>query len=223
MPRALICDFDGVILDSEPAHELAIRLAFEREGVGIEPTSPSDWNNYIGRGDRECIIDLAAKSGRPLTASEIARILAFKSEAFQSEPCQRLIRPFDATLKLMTEAAKLMPVAVASGSSRETVHRGLERFGLIPILSAIVTCDEVTRNKPDPEPYLAAATLLRVDPAHCTALEDSPTGITSAKAAGIYTIAVEHSFEASALNHADEIFRSSAEIPFERLTRGALR
>lgn len=212
---ALISDFDGVILDSEPAHEHAIITALQALGYPITSqhfTDGSGFDRFIGRGDRECLLQLSHELGKPFTNDELAHALTLKSQAFQSDACQALIKPFPATLLLLRQAAAHMPVAVCSGSSHETVHRGLERFGLTPILSAIVTCDEVPNNKPHPAPYLAAARAIGMNPTHCTAIEDSPTGIASAKAAGLYTIAVAHSFAEAKLTNADRVFASSAAV-----------
>jgi beta-phosphoglucomutase len=204
---ALISDFDGVILDSEPAHEHAIITALQTLGYPITSQHFTDGNGFdrfIGRGDRECLLQLSHELGKPFTNDGLADALALKSQAFQSDACQALITPFPATLLLLRQAAAHMPI--------ETVHRGLERFGLKPILSAIVTCDDVPNNKPHPAPYLAAARALGINPTQCTAIEDSPTGIASAKAAGLYTIAVAHSFPEHKLTNADKVFPSTAAL-----------
>ena len=134
------------------------------------------------------------------------------AEAFQTSQVQDLITPFAATISLLRAASTSMPVAVCSGSVRDTVLRGLERLGVMDCLRTVVTADDVTRNKPAPDPYLLAAERLQIDPAHAAAIEDSPTGITSARAAGLYVYGVAHSFPRERLSHAHVVHDSTASI-----------
>ena len=83
-----------------------------------------------------------------------------------------------------------VPVAIASSSSREHVVRILERSGIASLVGAVVGADDVTNHKPDPEPYLAAAAALGQAPERCAAVEDTPIGIASARAAGLFTVGV---------------------------------
>jgi len=215
-PRALIFDFDGVLVDSEPAHARAMGLALERMGLRFDPRHYDGWHIFIGRGDRECIIELAAESGRTLSEEELERAVGFKAEAFQLSEVQRLITPIKASVTLLRAVAARMPIAVCSGSVRDTVVRGLQRLGVAPLLRAIVTCDDVPRNKPHPDPYLEATRRLRIAPEHAIAIEDSPTGIASARAAGLYVIGVAHSFPRERLHEAHEVHDSSAAIDLAR-------
>ncbi len=214
--QALVFDFDGVLVDSEPAHARSMAIAFERMGLTFDPRHYDGWHVFIGRGDRECIIELAAESGRTLSDAELERAIAFKAEAFQLPEVQTLITPIDATIALLRQAVARVPVAVCSGSVRDTVIRGLRRLGVAPALKAIVTCDDVPRNKPHPDPYIEAARRLGVAPQRAIAIEDSPTGIESARAAGLYVIGVAHSFPRERLSHAHESHDSSAQIDLNR-------
>jgi HAD superfamily hydrolase (TIGR01509 family) len=83
-----------------------------------------------------------------------------------------------------------LPKAVATSTGREKADEHLRHVGIHHRFAAIVTRDDVTRGKPHPEPYLTAATLLGVDPAHCLALEDSHNGIRSAHGAGMMAVMV---------------------------------
>lgn len=83
-----------------------------------------------------------------------------------------------------------LPKAVATSTGREKADEHLRHVGIHHRFDAIVTRDDVTRGKPHPEPYLTAARLLGVDPAHCLALEDSHNGIRSAHGAGMMAVMV---------------------------------
>lgn len=83
-----------------------------------------------------------------------------------------------------------IPTAVATSSSHKHAHHHLESAGLMDLFDTIVTRDDVSNPKPDPEPYLLAATRLGVDPTLCLALEDSNVGVRAAHAAGMQTIMV---------------------------------
>lgn len=215
--RALILDFDGVIVDSEPAHARAMAMAAAELGIAFTDAHYEDWSRFIGRGDRECVIDLAAESGMTLSEAELARAVDLKARAFRSDEVQRLIRPFPATLEILRGAAGRVPVAVCSGSVGQTVRPMLEKLGVAGLLSAVVVADDVARNKPAPDPYLLAASRLGIEPGSAAAIEDSPTGIASARAAGLYVFGVAHSFARERLTGAHEVHGSTAELDVGRV------
>jgi HAD superfamily hydrolase (TIGR01509 family) len=83
-----------------------------------------------------------------------------------------------------------LPLAIASSSNRVLIELVLELAGLADAFAAVVSAEEVSRGKPEPQVYLRAAELLKVAPARCTAIEDSGNGIRSAHAAGMRVIAL---------------------------------
>jgi beta-phosphoglucomutase len=206
--RALIFDFDGVIVDSEPAHCRAIEAALER--LGMPFPGKHDYGRYIGRGDRECFIEVSHEQGRDLSTQELDRLVSLKAAAFLDAAKGGLIRPIDGTIALLRAAAESRRVGVCSGSQRESVLPVLETLGVRELLSVVVTASDVPRNKPDPAPYLLAASRLNQSPTRCVALEDSPTGIRSARAAGYTVHGVCHSFAAERLSEAHHVHASSA-------------
>lgn len=179
--RAIVFDFDGVIVDSEPAHARSIEVALNL--LGLDFPYANDYSRFIGRGDKECFIEVAREQGRELTPDDLATLKSHKERAFVDALADGFIRPYHATLGLIREAAKSHPLAVCSGSLRGSVLPALEHFKIAGCFRAIVTATEAARNKPDPLPYLMAAERLGLDPGFCSAIEDSPTGIRSARAA----------------------------------------
>jgi HAD superfamily hydrolase (TIGR01509 family) len=93
-------------------------------------------------------------------------------------------------VEAVRELAARRPLGLASSSNRPLIELVLERSGLAPCFTAIVSSEEVERGKPAPDVYLAVARVLGVDPKGCVAIEDSTNGIKSAVAAGMRTIAV---------------------------------
>src|SRR5690606_36880434 len=112
---------------------------------------------------------------------------------------------YEGTLALIRAAAERCPVTVCSGSGRLSVEPVLRKLDLLNFLGAIVTADDVTRTKPDPAPYLLAASRLAVAPERCVAIEDTPTGVRSARAAACEVIGVAHTVPASSLAEAHRV------------------
>lgn len=90
--------------------------------------------------------------------------------------------------------------AVVTSATRRLAEARLDAVGILP--KTMVTADDITRGKPDPEPYLLAARALGVDPAHCVVFEDAPAGLTAGRAAGMTTVALTTTHQAHEL-HAD--------------------
>lgn len=207
--RAIVFDFDGVIVDSEPGHARAIAVAVA--GLGMTFRHEHDFGRYIGRGDRECLHEIAAENGRELSPRDMDLLVQAKAEAFMAAARSGLVRPYPGAVELIRAAAERGPVAVCSGSVRGVVEPVLGILGLRQVLGAVVTCDDVTRNKPDPASYLLAAERLGIDPRQATAIEDSPTGIKAARAAGYRVVGVCHSFSAERLAEAHQVHAKIAD------------
>jgi len=88
-----------------------------------------------------------------------------------------------------------IPLAVVSGSTRESVVKSLEALSLLPLFDTLVCAGDYQRSKPAPDPYLLAASRLGVDPRHCLVFEDADIGIQSATAAGMASIRIAQPHE----------------------------
>ncbi|WP_328441522.1 HAD family hydrolase [Streptomyces sp. NBC_00444] len=88
--------------------------------------------------------------------------------------------------------------AVVTSATRRLAEARLDAVGILP--KTMVTADDITRGKPDPEPYLLAARELGVDPAHCVVFEDAPAGLQSGRAAGMTTVALATTHQAHELD-----------------------
>jgi beta-phosphoglucomutase len=219
-PAAIVFDFDGVIVDSEAAHGVALAAAAELLALS-PPQERPDW--YVGLGDAECFRRMGRASGRALTSEELERLIAGKAEVFARLCRQGRVAPIAGALELLRQCAEVLPVAVCSGSRRADIEPVLSTLQVLPLLSALVTADDVDRTKPDPAPYLLTAARLRVSPCQCVAIEDSPSGIAAAVGAGYTQVyAVCHTFAARDLIGADHIQHRIADLSLAQLLGEAI-
>jgi HAD superfamily hydrolase (TIGR01509 family) len=180
---AVLFDMDGLLVDSEPLWLEAETAVMAR--LGAEWTT-ADQAQLLGGSLDRTVRYLLAKARRPAPPEEVAEWLmsgVAKLVRDRGVPVQPGAR------ELLAEvAAAGLPHALVTGSERRFMDAVLARTGLR--FDALVSADDVSVTKPDPEPYLLAAKLLGADPARCYALEDSPNGVASAEAAGCRVIAV---------------------------------
>ena len=182
--KALVFDFDGLILDTEvPVYEAwqeiygehGCELAFEK------------WATCIGTADTfDPCVDLQAALGRALDAAVLeARHRARTDVLIAARGVLPGVREY------LEEAARLgLALGVASSSSRRWVEGHLVRLGLRDSFQVVRCADDVPRVKPDPALYRAAVQSLGARPDEAVALEDSPNGILAAKRAGLTCVAV---------------------------------
>jgi HAD superfamily hydrolase (TIGR01509 family) len=184
MLKAIVFDMDGVIIDSEPIH-IEIDTEVMRE-FGGEPTVDEIYE-FVGITNREMWETLRRRHNLNGTVEQILeRHREYKMKRFSSEK----IPPIDGIEDLIKDARKRgLKIALATSSPRYFAECILENAGLMQYFDALVTSDDVTRGKPDPEVYLKAAQRLDLEPGCCIAIEDGCFGIQSAKSAGMRVIA----------------------------------
>lgn len=214
MIRGLIFDFDGLILDTEGPVYQSWRELYARFGQAL---SLSEWGEVIGRSANEHfdpLERLEARLGRALerealTAWRLQRELALVEK-------QPLLPGVEARLR---EARQLgLKLAVASSSPRTWVEGHLRRLGLRAFFDVVHTSDDVERTKPDPQLFLLALESLGLRPSEAIVFEDSPHGVTAARAAGVFCVAVPNSLTRQLpLDHADLRLESLAEITIAAL------
>lgn len=187
MIKALIFDFDGLILDTESAEYEALQRVYGRYGHSL---SMDLWGACIG------------------TQHEFDPLLHLKQTAQLEVPIHELRRMHQAEFHGLMQGRGPMPgvveylqsgksmglgLAVASSSPRHWVKGYLEDLGLLSWFDVICTAEDVHAVKPDPALYTTAAARLGVRPAEAVAFEDSPNGATAAKRAGLYCVVVPNS------------------------------
>jgi HAD superfamily hydrolase (TIGR01509 family) len=185
--RALIFDFDGVILETEMPDYKAWQTVFKQYGVEL-PLSL--WGEIIGQQMAHAGFDpfhyIEIHSGRSVDRIEVGRQ---HEVAYMADVLKQPIMP---GVKDTLEAANSLglKVAVASSSDRKWVHGHLERLKLIDHFSDIKTSDDVKHTKPDPELYLKSLDALGLESQEAIVFEDSPNGLRAARAAGIFAVAI---------------------------------
>ncbi len=182
-PRAVVFDCDGLLVDTEPSWTVAETELCRRRGV---PFTDVDKRRLIGCSVPDACRLLADRFGDGTTADALAAELL----ALVDEVVARDARPMPGARELVAAVAARVPVAVASNSPRSMLEAALARGGLAGTFAVSVAADEVARPKPHPELYLVACARLGQRPGECLALEDSATGMRSARAAGLRTIGV---------------------------------
>ena len=211
--RALVFDFDGLILETETPAFQAWDEIFREHGVELKRER---WHDYIGREGRWFDVHghLEELTGRAHDRDATkARRNARRDELLNAE------KILAGVVELFREArAEGIKVAVASSSSREWVCGHLERLSFMEGWDAIVCRADVEHAKPAPDLYLKAVETMGVAPGEAVALEDSPNGIASAKAAGLRVVAVPNPLTAALdLRAADALVPSLADMTLARL------
>ncbi len=182
-PAAVVFDSDGVLLDSEPSWKAARSELFERYGRTFGETEERE---SVGTGVAGTGRLLSRLLDRPDCADELADEFAVLLAAEISEG----VRPLPGAIALVDELRGSVPIAVASNSPREILLEALEAGGLDEAFDVVVGADEVSEGKPAPDLYLAASERLGVSPGESVAVEDSPSGVAAARAAGLYVIGI---------------------------------
>lgn len=194
---AVIFDMDGVIVDSEPRHVQAFMDVFRE--LDMEHTHGIDFEAYLGKSDESVWVDFVnmhkpEKTQRELQDWKQSRLIEILQK---EEPI------FPGIPELVQLLGKHVPLAVASGSLHPVIDAVLELDGLRQYFNAIVSIQDVgNRTKPEPDVYLRAAELLKVDPGEICAIEDSAAGVQAALNAGMQVIAITNSLRADQLTHA---------------------
>lgn len=219
MLRALLFDYDGTLVLSEPLHYAAFAEVLRRRGVVL--TQATYYERYLGWTDAECahrmVADFRLGGERDAAALLAAKIKAMEARIAAGVPLAPGVEQF------VAEAALRHTLAIVSAGLRREIVTVLSRAGLERFFPVLVSAEDVRAGKPDPEGFLLACGLLResgvVDlrPAECLVVEDSPKGIAAARAAGMPVIALAHTRPGVELADADLVLESFADARWEAL------
>jgi HAD superfamily hydrolase (TIGR01509 family) len=204
--RAAIFDFDGVIVDSEPLHFQALRSSLLPEGIEID--EEEYYRGYLAYNDRTAIRLALEAHGVSPPPARLDAIAGRKAGLFSELAAK--IPLFPGAAELVRSLSARFPLAIASGALHGEIDAILRAVGLREAFAAVVGADDVSRGKPDPEPYVTAMGLLAVGtpalaPAECLVFEDSMAGIASARAAGMTVVAVANSYPREKLGAAHRV------------------
>ena len=198
--RAVIFDFNGTLSDDEPVLARVFAEIFHAY-LGWRMTPDDYFARLAGRSDREIVEVAVAERGGGLADNGplVERLLALRRERYlQIVESESPIRPgTEALVRALTAAGH--PLAVVTGAQRSDVDFVLGHSGVGGHFEVVVTEEDVTRGKPDPEGFLLAAERLGVLPQEIVVFEDSLAGVRAARAAGMRCIAVTGTHDALTL------------------------
>ena len=207
--EAVIFDFDGVIVDTEPLHYAAFQRLLKPHGLGFS------WEQYVetymGFDDRDAFVEAFKTTEKGLSATDLKGFIDRKAELFQ-EIIRGGISSYPGVVGLIRSIhASGTPLAICSGALHSDIAPILDTLGITDCFDLIVTAEDVAKSKPDPECYRLTHTRLNqfrgldLAPGQVLAIEDTPAGIAAAKGAGLRVIAVTNSYPAAHLSRADQI------------------
>jgi beta-phosphoglucomutase len=211
MMNAVIFDFDGIIVDSEPMHYKAFHRILHP--LGIEFSWEEYCKTYIGFDDRDAFRAAFKEKGEKVSGRDVKQMIKAKAAVFQQLIHDGEATPLPGAVELIKSIPRKLPVALCSGALREDILPILANLGLDNSFTVIVTAEDTKKSKPDPAPYQLALKKLDIDDsATVVAIEDTPVGIISAKGAGLKVLAVTNSYDREFLMEADAVTHSLEDI-----------
>lgn len=224
MLRAIIFDFNGILVDDEPIHLELFQKVLEEEGIAL--TEKDYYARYLGMDDKGCFKAAFQEHGKSLEDHRLAELIRRKARYYR-ESVKSNIRVFPGVNELVPLAASRYPLAIASGALRSEIEMIMERISLRKYFQIVVSSEDISDGKPDPEVFFRALSGLnqdrsdaqRIHPSQCLVIEDSKEGILGAHRAGIKCLAVTNSNPAEELTEADAIIQSLEQIDLTYLEK----
>ena len=212
--KALLFDFDGLILDTETPEFQVWQAIYREHGHEL---AAEQWGQIVGgwgRSDFDAASHLAELAGDGLNVEELRARHRSESDALT------LLQPvLPGVVDYLDEARRLdLCLAIASSSPHSWVDTNLTRLGLFDRFDTIVCADDVPpgRTKPNPDLFLLALKRLEIQPSEAIVFEDSPNGVKAAKTAGIFAVAVPNPMTARLnIEGADLTLKSLADLSLQ--------
>lgn len=211
-PHGVIFDMDGVLVDSEEFICKAAMAMFAEHGLTVRP---EDFLPFVGAGENRYIGGVAEKYD---FACDIERDKRRTYDIYL-DIIKGQLKPLPGVHDFVKRARSMgKRLAVASAADRRKVEGNLVELALPPeSFDAIVTGDDITHNKPDPEIFLTAAERIGCDPQRCLVVEDAVNGVAAAKAAGARCLGITSTFTTEDLGRADWHAENLGQAPEEVL------
>lgn len=204
--RAVFFDFDGTLIDSMPAHVSAWSEILKGIGIDLEDKY---FEMHEGEKAEDTIDVLLREHGIQMSAAERDELIERKRALYRTRAPQGLIPEARALVDELRERGIFCDIVTGSVKRNMTAVLSDEELGLF---RNIITPDDYQRGKPQPDPYLTAVKASGLLPEACLVLENAPLGIKSAKAAGLFTLAITTTLPAYVLNEADKVITSFPEL-----------
>ena len=198
MKFGALFDWDGVVIDSSDQHERSWSMLAEEIGKSL----PADhFKRGFGMKNQLIIPEILAWTDEP---QEIERYSLRKEELYREIIAREGIEPLPGVkslLQMLNEHG--VPCAVGSSTHRKNIEVIFDAIGLRPYFQAVITAEDVSRGKPDPEVFLKSASRIGIPAHHCVVFEDAHVGIEAGLAAGARVIAVATTHPLAELSQAN--------------------
>lgn len=224
MLRALIFDFNGIIVDDEPIHFELFKRVLAQES--IELTEETYYARYLGFDDRGAFTAAYREQGRSLDETLLLQLIDRKA-VYYKDAIQKNVRIFPGVQELIAALSAALPLAVASGALKHEIETILSTSGLLKHFAVIISAEDVKQGKPEPEIFFKALAQLNlqvknahpIDAADCLVIEDSKEGIRGARRAGMKCLAVTNSHSIELLRGANAIVTSLEDVDLSFLEK----
>ena len=217
-PQAIIFDFDGVLADTEPLHLRAYQTILGAQGIHL--SREEYYAKYLGFDDAGLFQALADDRDLDVTNTQMEQWIAEKTKVI-TDLLQSDSVLFPGAVSCVRTLAPLAPMGIASGALEPEIAIVLNASGLSGSFKVIASASDGVRGKPAPDLYLLALAKLRrftpIQPDGAVAIEDSVWGLEAARAAGLKTIGITHTYPAAELKGADLVVTDLAAITPEAL------
>lgn len=213
VPFSLIFDMDGVIVDSNPFHKIALKQYCAQHGHHL--TEKDLLEKIYGRTNRDWIVNIFGN----LSTEKINEHADRKEELYRALYQDKIVPVNGLTAFLEMLLREQISTAIATSAPRENVVFTLERTGTSGYFQTILDESFVQRGKPDPEIYLKTVAALKQVPQQCIVIEDSLSGISAAQQAGYKVIGITTTHSAAELRHTDLTISDFNELALSDLYR----
>lgn len=227
MLRAILFDFNGVLVDDEPVHLQLVGRVLQEEGLEFDTV---DYRaEYVGLSDQECFAAYLERSHEASSPLRVQRLVARKARYYQEVMHRRGYPFFPGAIELVEEAYEAgVALGLVSGARREEVDEALAQAALSSRFKVVVTTEDVDRGKPHPEGYRLGLEQLNtlpplpqrlIHPHEVLAIEDTPRGLRAALSAGLVTLGLAQTFSRAEMVDADFVVEGLGGSNFAALQR----
>jgi HAD superfamily hydrolase (TIGR01509 family) len=208
MIKAILMDFNGVIINDEPIQHAAYKEIFAAEGIEV---NVEDYYSRLGMDDRKFVASLLEANGKVASIDKVHAMTRAKTESWRGV-IDETMPIFPGVEDFVNRMANAFTLGIVSMARREEIDYVLEKTGMAPCFSIILSADDVTKCKPDPECYRSGFETIdafRTSNGHlpmvhqdCVVIEDSPPGVLSARSADLNVVGVTNTVKAEDLRAA---------------------
>jgi beta-phosphoglucomutase len=208
MIKALLLDFNGIVINDEPIQHAVYRDLFKADGIDV---TDEVYYSRLGMDDKTFVASILEEAGREVDAGRVFEVTAAKTQKWREAVASELPL-FPGIENFVRKMSREFALGLVSMSKREEIDFVLERAGLMDCFSVIISAEEVKNCKPDPECYrkgFEQVDLVRIAQGHlpmthseCVVIEDSPAGVAAGKRADLKVLGVTNTVSAGKLRKA---------------------